>query len=144
MDQAEATALNHEIFGKIIDGGDYSLIDTYFTPDFVDHSPLGDLKGKEAFTGMLEGFRAAMPDFRHDVSDVAVITDDIAVWRVHVTATFTGEFMGVKGQGQPIDLWVTNAGRRAADGRVCEHWGLGPDSLAEMAQQMGLPPLETP
>ncbi|HEY7625752.1 MAG TPA: ester cyclase, partial [Ilumatobacteraceae bacterium] len=99
---------------------------------------VGDLHGTDAFSGMLEGFRAAMPGFRHDVSDLTFIGDDLAVWQVHLIATFGGEFMGVRGQGQTIDLWVANAARFAADGRVCEHWGLAQQGLATMLAQMGV------
>ena len=136
-DTDTATAL-HEIFSTIIDGGDYAQIDRYFTPDFVDHSAVGDLNGTEAFAGMLEGFRAAMPGFRHDISDVTLIGDDMALWQVHLIATFSGEFMGTRGTGQPIELWVANAARFAADGRVREHWGMAADALGEMMSQMGI------
>jgi len=105
----------------------------------VDHTPLGDAVGREAFTGFLEGFRAALPDFRHEVADVMLVGDDVAVWRVRVLATFTGTFMGVQGQGQPLDLYLANAGR-VRDGRLAEHWSLGPDTLGELLGQLGIQP----
>src|ERR1700759_1117236 len=104
MDDQQLKTNLAEIFSNVIDGGDYSAIDHYFTPDYVDHSAVGDQSGTEAFQGMLEGFRAAMPGFRHSLSDVTPIGDDLAVWQVHLTATFTGELMGVHGQGQPVDV----------------------------------------
>ncbi len=134
---ATATAVN-EIFATIIDGGDYREMDRYFTSDYIDHSAVGDLHGPEAFAGMLEGFRAAMPGFRHDVSDLTLIGDETAVWQVHLVASFGGEFMGAQGTGQPVDLWVANAARFADDGRMREHWGLGQDGLNQMLAQMGL------
>ena len=129
-----------EIFAIIIDGGDYSAIDRYFSPDYVDHNALGDLEGTEAFSGMLEGFRVALPGFRHELSDITRIADDRALWQVHLTATFTGEFMGTVGSGQEVDLWVANSARFGADGRVAEHWGLAPEALARMLDQMGVRP----
>ena len=134
---ATATALD-EIFSTIIDCGDYREIDRYFTPDYIDHSAVGDQHGTEAFSGMLEGFRAAMPGFRHKLSDVTLIGDDMALWQVHLTATFTGEFMGARGAGQPIELWVANAAKFANDGRVEEHWGMAHDTLGVLLSQMGI------
>ena len=127
-----------EIFAEVIDGGNYAAIDRYFTPDFTDHSAVGDQHGTDAFEGMLEGFRAAMPGFQHEVSDLTFIGDDMALWQVHMTAVFSGEFMGVHGQGQTIELWVANAARFAADGRVQEHWGMGQDALGLLLSQMGV------
>src|SRR4051812_31621031 len=62
--QADIEQSLHHIFADVIDGGDYSAIDRYFVSDYVDHSAMGDLRGTEAFSGMLEGFRAALPGFR--------------------------------------------------------------------------------
>lgn len=134
---ATSVAIN-EIFSTIIDGGEYRDIDRYFTPDYTDHSAVGDLHGTEAFSGMLEGFRAAMPGFRHEISDLTLIGDDMALWQVHLTATFSGEFMGARGHGQAIELWVANAAKFADDGRVQEHWGMAQDALGQLLTQMGI------
>ena len=79
-----------------------------------------------------------MPGFRHDVSDLTLVGDDMALWQVHLTARFTGEFMGAHGTDQQVELWVANAARFADDGRVREHWGLAQDSLGHMLAQMGI------
>jgi predicted ester cyclase len=137
MDQTQAQALLGRVFSEVIDGGDYTRIDEVFAPDFIDHSPMGDTQGHEAFTGMLDAFRAAMPGYRHEISDIAVLDDETLVWHVHVLASFTGEMMGANGQGQSVDLWVANAAR-VRDGRIVEHWGLGQQGLGRMLEQMGL------
>jgi predicted ester cyclase len=138
MEHSATSVAINEIFSTIIDGGNYHDIDRYFTPDYVDHSAVGDLHGTEAFSGMLEGFRSAMPGFRHDISDLTLIGDDYAIWQVHLTATFTGEFMGTSGRGEAIELWVANAATFADDGRVREHWGMAQDALAQLLTQMGI------
>ena len=137
MDQTQAQTLLERVFTEVIDGGDYTRIDEIFAADFVDHGPMGDTQGHEAFAGMLDGFRAAMPGYRHEISDIAVVDDNTLVWQVHLLASFTGEMMGARGQGQPIDLWVANAAR-VRDGRVVEHWGLGQQGLGRMLGQLGL------
>ena len=138
MEKAATAHALEAIFSTIIDGGDYREINRYFTPDYIDHSAVGDLNGTEAFSGMLEGFRAAMPGFRHEISDLTLIGDNTAIWQIHLTAKFTGEFMGTQGQGQPIELWVANAATFDDDGRVQEHWGMAGDALAAMMSQMGI------
>jgi predicted ester cyclase len=137
MDQAEATQVIRRLFTEVIDGRDYAKLDELVDPGYVDHGGMGVTHGHEGFTAMLEMFGAALPDFRHEVSDVTLIGDDTAIWQVHVTATFSGEMMGARGNGEPIDLWVANA-CRFRDGRVVEHWGLAEEGLATMLGQMGL------
>jgi predicted ester cyclase len=127
------------IFREVIDGGDADRIDAYFTPDFVDHTPFGDAVGREAFVGFIDSFRAALPDFHHHVADVQSIGADRVVWRIRVTGTFTGTFMGVEGDGRPFDLYVANAAR-LRDGRVAEHWSLGPETVVELCAQLGVQP----
>src|SRR4051794_1688049 len=89
MPNPTSAAMLEEFFATVIDGGDYTSIDRFVHPEFVDHSASGDLAGREAFEGMLDGFRAAMPGFRHDLSDVTPIGDDMALFQVHLIAAFT-------------------------------------------------------
>jgi predicted ester cyclase len=137
MDQARANELVRRIFGEVIDGGDYSLIPLLFTDDFVDHGPMGETRGYDAFIETLEAFRAALPGFRHEVEDVTLVGDDTVAFHVRAIATFTGEMMGVQGQGQEIDLWFVNAAR-FRDGKGIEHWGPGPEGSARLLAAMGL------
>jgi predicted ester cyclase len=139
MDTMDAQRLITRLFAEVIDGHDYTRIGELLDPDCLDHGPLGETRGHEPFIGMLSVFRAALPDYRHDVLDVMVLDDATAVWLVHVRATFSGEMNGVAGAGQPVDLWVANAAR-FADGPIVEHWGLGPDGMSTMLAQMGLAP----
>jgi predicted ester cyclase len=137
MDQAQANELVRRVFREVIDGGDYSLLPELLDPEFVDHGVMGDTQGFEEFKAMLAGFQMALPGFRHEIEDVAMIGDDTAVWHVRTVATFSGEMMGVKGQGQEIDLWFTNAAR-FRDGKVLEHWGPGPEASGRLMAAMGL------
>jgi predicted ester cyclase len=137
MEQAQANELVRRVFAEVIDGGDYSLIPLLFDEDFQDHGPMGDTRGYDAFIGMLEGFRAALPDFRHEIEDVTVVADDAVAFHVRTIATFSGEMMGVRGQGQPIDLWFTNA-VRVRDRKVLEHWGPGAEAGGRLLAAMGL------
>jgi predicted ester cyclase len=134
----EPTDLIRTVFAEVIDGGRYELLPELFTDDFVDHGAMGDNVRHAAFSGYVEMFRAALPDFRHEVIDVMQIADDLFVWAVHVIATFDGEMMGVQGKGQSIDLHSSNA-CRLRDGKVAEHWGPGQEMMGALLGQMGIP-----
>jgi predicted ester cyclase len=137
MDQAQAGELVRRTFSEVIDGGDYSLVPLLFDKDFQDHGPMGDTRGHDAFIETLEGFRAALPDFRHEIEDVTLLAEDTVAFHVRAIATFSGEMMGVRGRGQEIDLWFVN-GARFRDGKLLEHWGPGPEGGARMMAAMGL------
>jgi predicted ester cyclase len=137
MDQAQADELVRRVFRDVIDGGDYSLLPELFDEDFVDHGAMGDSSGYDEFAGMLEGFREALSGFRHEISDVTMVGESTAVWQVRTIASFTGEMMGVRGQGQAVDIVLMNAAR-FRDGKVLEHWGPGPEASARLMGQMGL------
>lgn len=137
MDQAQAAELVRRVFGEVIDGGDYSKLPELFDEEMVEHTGMGDFYGHDGLIAMLEGFRAALPDYRHELSDIRLLDDSTLVWQTRALASFTGEMLGVSGAGQPVDLWVTNAAR-LRDGRIVEHWGPGSDTTARLMEQMGL------
>jgi predicted SnoaL-like aldol condensation-catalyzing enzyme len=123
MDHPRANELVRRVFAEVIDGGDYSLIPLLFTDDFQDHGPMGDTRGHDAFIATLEGFRAALPGFRHEIEDVILVGEETAVFHVRVLAGF--------------DLWFANA-VRFRDGKVVEHWGPGPEASGRLLAAMGL------
>jgi predicted ester cyclase len=127
------------IIGEVVDGGDYSLVAELISEQYVDHTPMGDITGHEAFRDFIEQFRAAMPGFRHELSDIRSIGNGYVSFLVKFSGEFTGEFMGVRGDGRRIALSVANAAR-FVDGKLVEHWGLGPDTGADIMSQMGVQP----
>jgi predicted ester cyclase len=139
MDDDSAAILVGRIFTDVVDGGRYDAFEELFDPEFVDHTRMGDVQGRAGFEQFVEGFRQAFGgQLRHEVSDVRVIGDDFALWRVRFTGRFSGSLAGVTGDGRPVDVWVANAGR-LRNGRAVEHWGLGPESAGELFEQMGIP-----
>ena len=100
---------------------------------------MGDIVGIDAFRESLKPYREAMPDLRLPVSQFTMISDDIAIFAVHATGTFTGSLMGIPGNGRQLDLWVPNA-VRFRDGKAAEHWGFGPEGYQMLVEQLGLTP----
>jgi predicted ester cyclase len=136
VDAAARSEVIRRIFA-MIDSRDYGLMPELVDPAFVEHSPMGDLSGHEGFIGYLETFRAAFGQLHHDVSDIKWLDAATAVWQIRFRGSFTGEFMGQRGAGQPVDVYVANAGR-FRDGRAVEHWGPMEEAMGAIMQQMGL------
>jgi predicted ester cyclase len=115
----------------------FDELDEIFHPDYVDHTPTGDVEGVPAFKEYLRGWIEAFPDGRFEVSNI-IVEDDMAAWQPRFTGTNTGPLMGMPPTGREVDVLGLHMGRIAEDGRPIEHW-VGSDMLVTM-QQLGLVP----
>jgi predicted ester cyclase len=124
------------LFEEIVNQKQLDKIDEYFAEDYVEHSPTGDIQGRDAFKQFVAGFLAAFPDSHNEVSDY-VSDGDLAYWTVRWTGTHTGEFNGIPATGKKVDILILNKGV-TRDGKAVEHW-TGNDALALM-MQLGVMP----
>jgi steroid delta-isomerase-like uncharacterized protein len=123
---------------EVTDAGDYDAIDELFADDYVDHSAIGDITGREAFKDYIRMFRAALSDVHTEVRDFFTDADgELAAWNVRVTATHTGELNGIPATGKRIDIVSQNIGR-VRDGRAVEHWSEG--GMLQLLTQIGALP----
>ncbi|MDQ0010461.1 putative ester cyclase [Luteibacter jiangsuensis] len=112
--------------------GSAQLLSKALSPSFIDHTlPPGRPQGPTGPMVASKAFLAAVPDLRVAVVQRLVVGDRV-VSHLRFTGHFTGEFMGRKGQGQPIDFIATDILRVRA-GRVTDNWHLE-DNLAFMHQ----------
>ena len=125
-----------EAFGK----GNLEVIDELFAPSYYFRSPLGiDIKGAEGFKQNLAMMRSAFPDMHITIDDM-IAEGDKVVTRFTLTATFTGDLMGITPTGKKVTvsgIVIT----RWEDGKEVEAW----ESLDTLAfyQQLGIsPPVE--
>ena len=114
--------------------GDLDLIDEICAEDVVDHSPLGEVRGRDALKEQLAGMRAAVTDFSATVED-AIAEGDTVAMRVTLRGTHTGEFMGIPATGNEYEV-ENMVFTRIEDGQIVERWVL-PDMLS-MMQQLGV------
>jgi predicted ester cyclase len=128
--------LIERIFDEIINKGDLDAVDRLMTEDFVDHGPMGDMHGPEAFKEMVGMWRSAVPDVHCEVEQL-FSSGDMAAWLVRTTGTHTGEMMGIPPTGNRIELLSPNIGR-IRDGRAAEHWA--DQSMFQFLQQIGAIP----
>jgi predicted ester cyclase len=113
-------ALVERLFDEVINAGRLEVADELLSPDFVDHGPLGEMRGVESFKELVAMWRAAVPDV-HCAIENWFEAGDMAAWNVRVTGTHTGEMMGIPPTGRRFEYVTPNIGR-LADGRPAEHW----------------------
>ena len=108
------------MFNELINRGNLDVADELFASDFVDHGPMGEMLGVEAFREVVAMWRAAVPDVRCSVENWFE-SGDMAAWNVRVKGTHTGEMMGIPATGRSFEYVTPNIGR-FADGKAAEHW----------------------
>lgn len=130
--------LVQRIFDEIVNKGDLDAADELMAEDFVDHGPMGDVHGLEAFKAAVAGFRAAVPDMHCEVSHL-IVEGDLAGWVVRTTGTHTGDQLGFPATNKSFETLSANIGRMR-DGKAVEHWA--EQGMFPMLLQLGvLPPM---
>lgn len=127
----ENAAIARRIPEEVATEGNVDLIDEICADDVVDHSPLGEPRGREAMKEQLRGILEVFSDFSATVEDTVTEGDTVAM-RVTLRGTHDGEFMGVAATGKrfEIDNMVFT---RIEDGKIAERWVL-PDMLGLFTQ----------
>jgi predicted ester cyclase len=136
VDQHEKKAQIERVF-DVFNRRAFDELDDLFHPDYLDHTPMGDLQGVEAFKDYLKGWLDAFPDGRFELANV-IVDGDMAAWQPRFTGTNTGPLMGMPATGKSVDVLGLHMGRLSDDGRPIEHW-VGNDVLL-MLQQLGMAP----
>ena len=120
--------------------GRVDLIDEICTEDVIDHSPLGDVRGREDLKAQIETLREAFGDFSATVEDTVAEGDTVAM-RVTLRGVHEGEFMGVDPTGTEVTVG-NMVFTRIEDGLIAERW-VQPDMLG-MLTQLGAIDLPVP
>ena len=130
--------LVRRIFDEIINGGNLDAADELMAEDFLDHGPMGDMQGREAFKGLVGQYQAAVPDLHCEV-DHLIQEGDTVGWVVRTTGTHTGDQLGFPATNKSFETLSANIGRMR-DGRAVEHWA--EQGMFPMLMQLGvLPPM---
>ena len=133
----DAKAMLERMFDEIINEGRLEVADELFADDYVDHGPMGDIAGREAFKQLVAQWRSAVPDVHCTLSHV-IVEGDIAGWLVHTTGTHTGDGLGFPGTGKRFETVSANVGR-FRDGQAVEHWS--EQGMFPMLVQIGMMPM---
>jgi steroid delta-isomerase-like uncharacterized protein len=130
--------LVRRIFDEIVNGGNLDAADELMAEDYVDHGPMGDVPGRDAFKQVVGQFRAAVPDLHCEVTNL-IMEGDLVGWLVHATGTHRGDQLGFPATGKTFETVSANMGR-FRDGQATEHWA--EQGMFPMLMQLGvLPPM---
>ena len=117
---SQQQVLVERLFDEVINRGNLEVADELLASDYVDHGPMGEMRGIEAFKEIVRMWRAAVPDVNCAIENWFE-SGEMAAWNVHVTGTHTGEMMGIPATGRSFD-YVTPNIARFANGKPTEHW----------------------
>jgi steroid delta-isomerase-like uncharacterized protein len=134
---SDVQAILTRMFDEVINKGNLDVADELFAEDFVDHGPMGDMRGRDAFKALVAQWRAAVPDV-HCVVENVVTDGELAGWLVHTTGTHTGDGLGFPATGKSFETVSANLGR-LRDGKAVEHWA--EQGMFPMLIQLGVLPM---
>jgi len=120
--------------------GKTELVDEVLHSEFVCYDPnseSGAIRGTDTIKGEIEYFRNAVPDLTFTVED-QVAEGDKVVSRYTATGTHQGEFFGVAGTGNRIEMSGIQIDRFDESGKMIEEWPEY-DLLGAMRQMGAIP-----
>jgi predicted ester cyclase len=100
--------------------GNIDLIDELFAEDVIDHTPLGETRGREAIKELFENLSAAFSTHETTIENIVAEGDTVAL-RGPSTLTHEGEFMGIEPTGREVQIDGMNF-LRIQDGKIVERW----------------------
>jgi predicted ester cyclase len=157
MNQWHKKARIERIFDHV-NSRDLNGLDDVLHPDYLDHTPWGELQGVHAFKEFMQVcWLNPFPDAWFEVSNI-LIDGDLAAWQTRFTGINSGGFapaclaalpstqaalmqwslMGMPPTGSSVDVVGLHIARLGDRDRPIERW-TGNDQLA-MIQQLGLIP----
>ena len=133
VDQRVATA--REFVAQVLNGHDPERARDFFTADVAWHGgALGTVSGVDTVVPLLGGFIDALTDIDADEQDV-IASGDLVVLRLVVSATHTGNLLGVPATDRRIQWDAVDIYRVTDDRRISEQWAF--EDLAAILSQAG-------
>lgn len=113
--------------------GNVEVIDEICTEEVIDHTALGETRGREALKETFEGLHAAFPTHENTIEDIVAEDNTVAI-RVTSRLTHEGEFMGIEPTGQEVQTDGMSF-LRLQDGKIVERWAQF--DMLGMMEQLG-------
>ena len=123
MTSEENKTLIRRVFDEALNGGNLSVVDELFAPDFVDNSTPEQVSGPVGVKDYFHAVRAVFPDMHLSIDDLIAEGDKVVVrttWR----GTHTGPYEGIIPTGKPVIRTMIQI-FRIANGRIQEEWNEG-------------------
>ena len=118
--KAKVRRFLEEGFGQ----GKTELVDEVLHSDFVCYDPnseAGEVRGADTIKQEIEWFRSAVPDLTYTVED-QIAEGDKVVTRYTARGTHQGEFFGVAGTGNRIEMSGIQIDHFEEGGKMVEEW----------------------
>ena len=137
---ADGTDANKDVIRRLlaeVDRGNLDVVDTYYSPGYVDHTPSpvrGLAAGRDGVRQAFALFQRAFPDTRHTIEDL-VGEGDRVVARISARGTHTGELFGHAPTGRVVTQTAI-AIYRIVNGQIVERWA---DQALGILDQLGVP-----
>ncbi len=107
----------------------------FFTPDVVWHGgALGTVTGVDTIVPVLGGFIGALTGIKAEVQDV-IANKDLVALRLVVSATHTGNLLGIPATGRRVQWDAVDIYRVRDDGKISEQWAF--EDMAAILSQLG-------
>ena len=133
VDQRVATA--REFVAQVLNGHDPERARDFFTADVAWHGgALGTVNGVDTVVPLLGGFIDALTDIDAAEQDV-IASGDLVALRLVVSATHTGDLLGVPATDRRIQWDAVDIYRITDDRRISEQWAF--EDLAAILSQAG-------
>lgn len=99
---------------EVASEGNVGLIDEICAEDVLDHSPLGEVRGRDELKAQISGLKESFSDFSATVED-AITEGDTVAMRVTLRGTHDGAFMASNRPGSPSKsaTWCLPASKTA-------------------------------
>ncbi len=97
--------------------GNTAALDSVIADDFIDHTSMGDKKGKDSLKAAIAMMRADSKDMKMETTK-ELADDDYTMSWMH----FTGTSSGAMGKPGPYDVKAIEVVKFNKDGKATEHW----------------------
>ena len=120
---------------EVFNGQDPERARDFFTADAVWHGPsIATVTGVDNIVQLLTAFISPLSNIRAEEQDV-IASGGLVALRLVVTATQTGDVLGMPATGREIRWDAVDIYRVTDDGRVSEQWAF--EDMAAIGSQLG-------
>ena len=135
IDTSRREDIARQYVADVFTGSNAERARDYFTADIAWHGgALGTVTGVDTVVPVLGGFIGALSDIQATVQDT-IASNDLVALRLVVTATHTGNLLGVPATGRPIRWDAVDIYRVTDDGKISEQWAF--EDFAAILSQSG-------
>jgi predicted ester cyclase len=131
----ERVAIARDYLARVFNGANAERAREFFTKDVVWHGgALGTVTGVDTIVPILGGFIGALTGIKSEVQDV-IASNDLVALRLVVSATHTGNLLGIPATGRRIQWDAVDIYRVRDDGKISEQWAF--EDMAAILSQTG-------